>query len=125
VRWPRAGQRNSGERFRPWGGDLRRAKAWTGFSRGRGDTKLGQIGWPLREHSEPPRPNISEGEIGRTQSAIREIRNGQRCLTSGRSSGRLGEDSTELDGRGHGRGSPAAAGGEGRVRERVRVCTMR
>jgi hypothetical protein len=38
VRWPRAGQRNSGERFQPRGGDLRRAKALANFSRGRGDT---------------------------------------------------------------------------------------
>jgi hypothetical protein len=34
---PRAGRSNSGERFRPRGGDLRHAKAWAGFSRGRGD----------------------------------------------------------------------------------------
>jgi hypothetical protein len=32
---PRAGQSNSSERFRPRGGDLRRPKAWAGFSRGR------------------------------------------------------------------------------------------
>jgi hypothetical protein len=38
VRKPRAGRRNSGEPFRPRGGDLRRAKAWASFSRGRGDT---------------------------------------------------------------------------------------
>jgi hypothetical protein len=38
VREFRAGRRNSGEQFRPQGGDLRRAKAWAGFSRGRGDT---------------------------------------------------------------------------------------
>jgi hypothetical protein len=38
VREPRADRRNSGEPFRPRGGDLRRAKAWTSFSRGRGDT---------------------------------------------------------------------------------------
>jgi hypothetical protein len=37
VRRSRAGQRNSGEPFRPRGGDLRRAKAWANFSRGRGD----------------------------------------------------------------------------------------
>jgi hypothetical protein len=37
VRWPRAGWRNSGEQFRPRGGDLRRAKACAGFRRGRGD----------------------------------------------------------------------------------------
>jgi hypothetical protein len=38
VRESRSGRSNFGERFRPWGGDLRRAKAWAGFSRGRGDT---------------------------------------------------------------------------------------
>jgi hypothetical protein len=38
VRRPRAGRRNSSEPFRPWGGDLRRAKALANFSRGRGDT---------------------------------------------------------------------------------------
>jgi hypothetical protein len=32
---PRAGRSNSCERFRPRGGDLMRAKAWAGFSRGR------------------------------------------------------------------------------------------
>jgi hypothetical protein len=37
VRKPRAGQSNSGEPFRPRGGDLRRAKALTNLSRGRGD----------------------------------------------------------------------------------------
>jgi transposase-like protein len=39
VRRSQAGQSNSGERFRPRGGDLRRAKAWVGFNRGRGDTE--------------------------------------------------------------------------------------
>jgi hypothetical protein len=38
VRGSRAGRRNSGERFRPRGGDLRRAKALVGFSRDRSDT---------------------------------------------------------------------------------------
>jgi hypothetical protein len=38
VRKPRAGRSNSGEPFRPRGEDLRRAKAWANFSRGRGDT---------------------------------------------------------------------------------------
>jgi hypothetical protein len=38
VRRTRAGRKNSGERFRPWGGDLRHAKAWASFSRDRGDT---------------------------------------------------------------------------------------
>jgi hypothetical protein len=37
-RRPRADRRNSGEGFRPQGGGLRRAKAWKGFNRGRGDT---------------------------------------------------------------------------------------
>jgi hypothetical protein len=39
VRTSRAGRRNSGEPFRPRGGDLRRAKALAGFSRDRGDTE--------------------------------------------------------------------------------------
>jgi hypothetical protein len=38
VRKPRVGQSNSGEPFRPRGGDLRRAKALANFSTGRGDT---------------------------------------------------------------------------------------
>jgi hypothetical protein len=38
VRRPRAGRSNSGERFRPRGGDLRRDKAWAGFSKDRSDT---------------------------------------------------------------------------------------
>jgi hypothetical protein len=38
VRRPRADRINSGERFRPRGGDLRRAKSWASFSRDRGDT---------------------------------------------------------------------------------------
>jgi hypothetical protein len=33
--------------------------------------------------------------------------------------------SGELDGREHGRWSPAASGGDGRARERARVCEMR
>jgi hypothetical protein len=39
TRRPRADRRNSDEGFRPQGGGLRRAKAWEGFSRGRGDTE--------------------------------------------------------------------------------------
>jgi hypothetical protein len=38
VRKPRVGQSNSGEPFRPRGGDLRRAKSLANFSRGSGDT---------------------------------------------------------------------------------------
>jgi hypothetical protein len=38
VRRYQAGRSNSGEPFRPRGGDLRRTKAWVSFSRGRGDT---------------------------------------------------------------------------------------
>jgi hypothetical protein len=38
VRESRAGRRNSGERFRRRGGDLRRAKALANFSIGKGDT---------------------------------------------------------------------------------------
>jgi hypothetical protein len=47
------------------------------------------------------------------------------CLTSGRSSGRLGAVSGELDGRECGRGSPAASSDEGRARERAKLCEMR
>jgi hypothetical protein len=39
VARPQAGRSNSGEPFRPRGGDLRRAKALANFSRGRGDTR--------------------------------------------------------------------------------------
>jgi hypothetical protein len=44
---PRAGQRNSGEGFRPQGEGLRRAKAWDRFSRARGNsrTNAGALGW--------------------------------------------------------------------------------
>jgi hypothetical protein len=47
VRESRAGQSNSGERFRPWGGDLRRTKALGGFRRDRGDpgTNSGDLDW--------------------------------------------------------------------------------
>jgi hypothetical protein len=38
VRRSRAGRSNFGEPFRARGGDLRRAKAWANFNRGRGDT---------------------------------------------------------------------------------------
>jgi hypothetical protein len=43
----------------------------------------------------------------------------------GRSLGRLGAGFSELDGRERGRGSPTAAGGEDRARERAWVCEMR
>jgi hypothetical protein len=47
MRQSRAGWRNSDERFRPHGGDLRRAKALANFSRGRGDTGTysGELDW--------------------------------------------------------------------------------
>jgi hypothetical protein len=54
-----------------------------------------------------------------------EIGHGDGCLTLRRSSGRLGAVSGELDGRERGRRSPAAAGGEGRARERVKPSEMR
>jgi hypothetical protein len=38
VRGPRAGWSNFDEPYRPRGGDLRHAKAWANFSRGKGDT---------------------------------------------------------------------------------------
>jgi hypothetical protein len=75
------------------------------------------------EYGGPPRSSTGEGEIGRTQGAIREIGHGDRCLTWGRSSGRLGAVSGELDGREC--GSPTAAGGMGRARERVKSSEVR
>jgi hypothetical protein len=72
-----------------------------------------------------PRPSTVEGEIGRTRGGIGDIGHGGGCLTSGRSSGRLGAVTDELDGRERGRGSPAAASGVGRARERVKPSEMR
>jgi hypothetical protein len=69
--------------------------------------------------------STGDAKIGRAQSETREIKHGQRCLTSGRSSRRLGAVSSELDGRGSGRGSPAASASVGRVRERAELCEMR
>jgi hypothetical protein len=124
VRESQASRRNSGERFRPWGGDLRHAKALAGFSRDRGDT--GNYSGELdRAKSAGHHASTGEGEIRRTQDAIRGIGHGDGCLTSGRSSGRLGAVFGELDGRERGRGSPAAAGGVGRARERVKPSEMR
>jgi hypothetical protein len=73
----------------------------------------------------PPRPSTGVAKIGRAQSEFGEIKHGQRCLTLGRSSGRLGTISGKLDGREQGCGSPAASGGEGRARERAMLCEMR
>jgi hypothetical protein len=131
VRKPQADRSNSGEPSWPRGGDLRRAKAWASFSRGRGDTGTcsGELDRAKsaghREHGGPPWPSTGEGEIGRTQGATGEIRHGDECLTSGRSSGRLGAVSSELDDRERGHGSLAAAGGVGRARERVQLSEMR
>jgi hypothetical protein len=111
VRKPQAGRSNSGEPFRPWGGDLRRAKAWASFNRGMGDT------------------GTYSGELDRAKSAghraIGEIGHGDECLTSRRSSVRLGAVSGELDGRERGRGSLAVAGGVSRARERVKLSEMK
>ena len=132
MRRSRAGRSNSGEPFRPQGGDLRRAKAWASFRTDRGDTEnySGELDWAKlaghrSEHGGPPRPSTGEGEIGRTHGAIREIGHEDGCLTSGQSSGRLGAVSGELDGRERERGSPAATGGVGRARERVKLCEKR
>jgi hypothetical protein len=124
VRRSRAGRRNFGERFQPRGGDSRRAKALANFSRGRGDTG-NYSGEQDRVESAGHRASTDEGEIGQTQGAIKEIGHRDECLTSGRSSGRLGAVSGELDGWEHGRGSLAAAGGMRRARERVKLREMR
>jgi hypothetical protein len=117
-----ADRRKSCEAFRPQGGGLRRAKAWKRFSRGRGD--IGTYTGELDRAKLVSHRASTAGRHGRAQSGIREIKHGQRCLTSGRSSGRLGAVSGELDGRERGRGSPAASGGEGRARERAMRCEM-
>jgi hypothetical protein len=94
---------------------LRRAKARESFSRGRGDTgtytgELDRAKLAGHRASTADRHDRAPGDakIGRAQSKTREIKHGQRCLTSGRISGRLGAVSGELDGRERGRGSPAA-----------------
>ena len=71
------------------------------------------------------RPSTGDAKIGQAQSETREIEHGQRCLTSERSSGRLGAVSSELDGRERWLGSPAVSGGEGRARERAMLCELR
>jgi hypothetical protein len=107
VRRSRADRSNSGEPFRPREGVLRRAKALANFSRGRGDTGT---------YSDEPDRAKSAGHRASTADV---------CLTSGRNSGRLGRVSGDLDGRERGRGSPTAAGGIGRARERVKLSEMR
>jgi hypothetical protein len=69
--------------------------------------------------------STGDGEIGRTQGTIGEIGHGDECLTSRRSSGRLGAVSGELDGWEHGRGSPVAAGSMGRAQEKAMLSEMR
>jgi hypothetical protein len=111
---------------------LRRTKSWESFSRGRGNTGIytGELDWAKlaghRTSTADRRSRTGDAKFGRAQSGTREIKHGQRCLTSGRSSGRLGAVSGDLDGRERGRGSPATSGGEGRAAqneagERVRA----
>jgi hypothetical protein len=109
-----------------------RAKALANYSRGRGDTgaysgELNRAKSAGHRASTADRRgrNTGEGEIGRAQGTIREIGHEDRCLNSGRSSGRLGAVSGELNGRERGHGSPTAAGGEGGARERVKLREMR
>jgi hypothetical protein len=70
----RAGRGNSGEGFRPRGGDLRRAKAWTNFSRVRGTpgAGAGALDWANLAghhvgaadcHDQPPaKPKLANNE---------------------------------------------------------------
>jgi hypothetical protein len=102
---------------------LRRAKAWEGFKRGRGDTRT--YTRALDRAKLVGHRTGATNRHGRAQSEIGEIRHGQRCLTSGRSSGWLSEVSGELDGWGSERGSPTVSGGVGRARERAELCEMR
>jgi hypothetical protein len=86
-RMSRADLRSSREEFRSWGRDLRRAKALSNFSRGRGTlgTNAGELD---RAKSASHRVSTAVRR-GRAQSAIGKIGHGERYLTSGRSSGRL------------------------------------
>jgi hypothetical protein len=96
VRRSWAGRRNSGERFRPRGGDLRRTKALPGFSRDRGDTEnySGELDWTKSATIARARRSATV-EHRRRRNWTNTGRNngnwhGDGCLTSGRSSGRLG-----------------------------------
>jgi hypothetical protein len=130
-RGSRAGRSNSGEAFRPRGRGIRCAKALANLSRGRGTlgTNAGELD---RAQSAGHRASTADRH-GRAPAKVKlaehraqwKIGHGDGCLTLGRSSGRLGAVSVELDGRERGRGSPAAAGGVGRARERVKLCEMR
>ena len=102
------------------------------FSRDRGDTR-NYSGELDRAKSAGHRASTADRrgrapakvKLDEHRAQIREVGHGDKCLTSGWSSGRLGAVSSELDGRECRRGSPVASGGEGRARERVRVCEMR
>jgi hypothetical protein len=105
LRRYQAGQRNSGERFRPRGGDLRRAKALANFSRDRGD--LGNYSGELDRAKSTSHRTSTADHRGRAPAKakldehgthLREIGHGDGCLTLGRSSGRLEAVSSELDG---------------------------
>jgi hypothetical protein len=74
-----AGRGNSGEGFWPWGGGLRRAKAWTNFSRARGTLGAGagaldqanlaghRAGAADRHGQPPAKPKLanSEAQLGK------------------------------------------------------------
>jgi hypothetical protein len=75
----RAGRGNSGEGFRPRGGGLRRAKAWTNFSRARGTPRAvagaldranlaGHRAGAADRHDQPPTKSKlanSEAQLGK------------------------------------------------------------
>jgi hypothetical protein len=131
VRRPRAGQSNSGEPFRPWGGDLWHAKAWASFSRGRGDTwtyfgELDEVKSASHRASTVDRRgrapakgkvvvhrrnrgNWAWGRVSHLGAELRAAWSGLR---------RAGWSGT-------GRGTTAAASGVGRARETVKLCEMR
>jgi hypothetical protein len=97
VRWPRAGRSNSSERFRPRGGDLGCAKAWAGFSRGRGDTG---------NHSgEITRLNRPATARARRTAAV-ELRRRRNWTNTWRNKGKMGTG-TDVSPRGGARGGLA------------------
>jgi hypothetical protein len=78
-----------------------------------------RAGAASRRGHTPARPNWLRAGANRVKQARGE------SLTLGRSSGRPGAVSGELDGQERGRGSPTAAGGVGRARDSAELHEMR
>ena len=122
---------NFGEESRPLEGAIGRDRARASSSGGGGTPwakawALDEVrmaghyaGAASRRCRTPAKPNWLKADANK----VKQARGGS--LTSGRSSGRPGSVSGELDGQECGRGSPAAVGGIGRARERPELREMR